>query len=147
MSNDPKQEFLDSLLSQEQPLSSTTYEVYRAMLTKKLAAAEEKVRVARRVTIGVWVAAAVFGMVAAAIGTLDNSHALPQPVIVAGVVAMVGFMVLFYYGLFRVLWYFAVERRGPQMVQREIQHTMLLELTRKVDALGERLQRLDPSAS
>jgi hypothetical protein len=59
----------------------------------------------------------------------------------------VAYNVLFIYGLFRGLWYFAVERRGPQIVKQEIQDAMLLELTRKVDALAQRLEGVRPSAS
>lgn len=147
MSNDPKQQFLNSLLSQEQPLSSAMYQEYQAMLMKKLEAAEAKRQVARRMTVGVWVAMAICGVVAAVIGTLDNSRPLPQAVNVIGFVAVVASMVLFYYGLFRAVWYVAVERRGPQMVQQEIQHTMLLELTRKVDALTQRLEKPGSSES
>jgi hypothetical protein len=147
MSNDSKLQFLTSLLSQEQPLSSATYEEYRTMLTKKLEAAETKARTARRVTVGVWIAVAICGALGGAIGIWGNSHPLPQPVIAAGFVAIVAYNVLFIYGLFRGLWYFAVERRSPQIVKQEIQDALLLELTRKVDALAQRLDGVRPTAS
>ena len=113
-------------------------------LTGKLEAAETKRRTARRVTIGVWIAAVVCGCIGGLIGILDNKTTLPQPVLVFGFVMMVAYNVLWIYGLFRVLWYFAVERSKPQIVRQEIQDAVLLELTRKVDALSQRLESLSP---
>jgi hypothetical protein len=147
MSHDLKQKFLDSLLSQDQPLSSTTYEEYRTMLSTRLAAAEAKVRFAGRVTIAIWIAAAICGATALMIGRWDNAGPIPQAVQMLGFGAMVCFMVLFYYGLFRAAWYYAVERRGPQLVQQEIQSTMLQELTRKVDALASQVEKLSPRST
>lgn len=144
MSNDAKQEFLNSLLSQEQPLSSGIYEEYRIMLTKKLAVAQAQVRTARRVTVGVWLAALLCGALGAGIGITGNTRSLPQAVLTIGFVAIVAYNILFLYGLFRLVWYFAVERRGPQIVQQEIQEGMLLELTRKVDALAQRIESVRP---
>ena len=61
MTDDPKNRFQESLLSQEQPFSSTRYQEYQAMLEQKLIAAEQSIRRSHIETAIIFGTAVAFG--------------------------------------------------------------------------------------
>jgi hypothetical protein len=144
----PKQKFLGALLAQDQSLSSPEYQEYRAMLERNLVAAERKLVNNRRITIGMWIAT---GVLMLAVFSYPVFHPLPRPdggqydapfdklwENTSEVLALVANVLLFATVL-RTFLYLVFERRVPEQVRNESRDAVLMELSRKVDAIAQRL--------
>jgi hypothetical protein len=140
MPDNPKSRFLSSLLSQEQSLSSPDYQEYRVMLEQKLSAAERKAKNRWRITVGMWIATAI--LLVAAFATMSPLMPINiRPV--GGMLLLIG-NVLFYLSLLRLFLYLAFERRAPEAIRNESRDAILMELSRKVEAIAQRLDALPP---
>ena len=135
MSNQPKDQFLSALLQQDQPLSLPVYQEYRAMLEQNLAAAVLKERFARRLTSAMWIA--VFALVIVGVLGMFSLPITWKPIAVS--LFMLGYG-LFWLALLRLAMYLIFERRALDMARTEVREAMLLELTRRVDAIAQRLE-------
>jgi hypothetical protein len=131
----PKQQFLTSLLAQDQSLSSPDYQEYRAMLEQKLSAAERKAKNRWRITVGMWVTTATLFVVGFVMGT----HVFPVGVRPVGATLMGLGALFFYLSLLRLFMYLAFERGAPEKVRNEARDAVLMDLSRKVDAIAQRL--------
>ena len=149
MADPTKQKFLSALLAQDQSLSSPEYQEYRAMLERNLAAAERKLINRRRITIGMWIATVALLLAAF---SYPIFHPLPRPdggqydapidklwENASEVLALVGNVLLFATVL-RTFVYLVFERRAPEQVRNESRDAVLMELSRKVDAIAQRLE-------
>jgi hypothetical protein len=132
----PKQQFLTSLLAQDQSLSSPEYQEYRAMLEQKLATAERKAKNRWRMTVGMWAATATLFIA----GLLLATQLFPVAVHPVGAMLMGLGSVFFYLSLLRLFMYLAFERGAPEKVRNESRDAVLMELSRKVDAIAQRLE-------
>jgi hypothetical protein len=135
MADNPKTRFLESLLNQEQSLSSLEFQEYRTMLEQKLATAERKLKSRRRITVGMWIFTAALFFA----GLLMSSHLVPIGVRPVGATLFMLASGMFYLSLLRLFMYLAFERRTAEVVRNESRDALLMELTRKVDAIAQRL--------
>jgi hypothetical protein len=135
MSDDAKSSFLNALVGQEPAGAATHYKEYRAMLDAKLTAAERKVKSRWRWTLGMWVVTAVLFLG----GAVAASGVVPIQIRPMGMSAMLLGYGLFYLSLLRLFMFLVFERRIPETVRNESRDAILLELSRKVDALGQHL--------
>lgn len=140
MAENPKQRFLSALLAQEKPLLSPDYQEYRTMLEHKLVTAERKARNRWRITVGMWVVTAALFVVGFVMGT----HVFPVGVRPVGATLMGLGAVFFYLSLLRLFMYLAFERGAPEKVRNEARDAVLMELSRKVDAIAQRLEAVKP---
>jgi hypothetical protein len=144
-----KTQFLSALLAQDQSLSSPEYQEYRTMLERNLVAAERKLANRRRLTIGLWIAAVI---VLLAAFSYPVFHPLPRPdggqydsqidklwENSSEILALIGNVLLFA-AVLRTFIYLVFERRVPEQVRNESRDAVLMELTRKVDAIAQRLE-------
>jgi hypothetical protein len=149
MADPTKQKFLGALLAQDQSLSSPEYQEYRAMLERNLVAAERKLANRRRITIGLWIAVVVFLL---ATFSYPVFHPLPRPdggqynapidklwENASEVFGLIGNVLLFV-AVLRTFIYLVFERRVPEQVRNESRDAVLMELSRKVDAIAQRLE-------
>ena len=146
MSDNSKSRFLNSLLDQEQILQSPHYEEYRSMLEKQLSQVEQQLRRQRLEIVGI----VVIGLICGAIGYLGENprlllgegRNLPDRIrLVMGCIGLAGFVTQFWFW-FRLGKYLLVDRGARHQVQQESSQAILLELTRKVDALAQRVDAL-----
>ena len=138
---DAKSRFLDSLLSQEQPVSSSVYQEYQAMLEQKLNAAERKIRRSRIETATIFGAAILCGAIGWFAETLPLPDSLYSLRLCLGCIGLSG-IVFAYWGCFRLFRYFVIDRRAVDLARDESRDAVMLELTRKVDALAQRFESL-----
>jgi len=127
----PKQAFLNSLLQTDAAISEQNFQEYRTMLEQKLNDAARKFRRRRQWTWGIWIAtAATFipGYLVAKAGPVAI-----QPF--GGTFVVIG-IVLFYLAVLRLIVHVAFERYAFDSARNEYRDAMLMELTRKVDALN-----------
>ena len=106
------------------------------MLEQKLATAERKAKNRWRITIGMWIATATLFIV----GLLLATQLFPVAVHPVGAMLMGLGSVFFYLSLLRLFMYLAFERGAPEKVRNESRDAVLMELSRKVDAIAQRLE-------
>ena len=109
------------------------------MLEKKLAGAERKIRNRRMITTGMWIATAICFFT----GLGLSSHLVPVGLRPMGTTLMMLSYGLFYLSLLRLFMYLAFERRTADTVRNETRDALLMELTRKIDAISQRLDALN----
>ena len=105
------------------------------MLEQKLVAAERKAKNRWRMTVGMWITTAALFFV----GFIMGTHVFPEGIRPVGATLMGLGALFFYLSLLRLFMYLAFERGAPEKVRNESRDAVLMELTRKVDAIAQRL--------
>lgn len=132
----PKQAFLNSLLNADPKISEQAFQEYQIMLEKKLSDAEKKFRRRRQLTKWLWIATAGILIPSYAVAT-----AAPVSIRPFGATFVIIGIVLFYLSLFRLVIHLLFERYAFDSARNEYRDAMLLELTRKVDALATQVAK------
>lgn len=139
--HEPRQQFLEALLSADVPETDNRYQEYRAMLETKLQQALRAEAFGRqwiRIVLGVSVVLILLGMSMTQFrDTMRNLSPFWVNLWVAG---MVTGAVGFYYGLYRVFRFLTHDRRAVDQIRQECRDAMLLDLQRRMDELARRLE-------